>query len=285
MTIEITQLHGLDAVRVGTADGAGAVVTCYGAHVVSWVADGQERLFLSELSAMDRRAPIRGGVPVIFPQFATYGALPHHGLVRTRDWVLGDRGIDGGAAYATFAIEDSDETRQVWPHAFRCELTVGASELQLQLRLRVDNPGPAPFSFCAALHTYLRVDDIRSARLEGLQGTRYRDRTDADRELVETASSLIVGSEVDRVYMQAPRSLRVLEAARGMRIDADGFPDVVVWNPWVARSKLLPDLADDAYLNMLCVEAAAVVQPLTLAPGESWRGSQTLTCVGQPIHR
>jgi glucose-6-phosphate 1-epimerase len=285
MTTEITRFRELEAVRLRAADGASAVVTRHGAHVVSWIPDGLERLFLSELGAMDRRAPIRGGVPVIFPQFATYGSLPHHGLVRTRDWVLTADGVDGGAAYATFRIEDSDETRRLWPIAFRCELTVSVSAPRLELALRVENPGPAPFTFCAALHTYLRVDDVRSARLEGLQGTRYRDRTDADREHVETASTLIVGDEVDRIYMQAPSSLRVQEASRGMRIDADGFPDVVVWNPWVARSKLLPDLADEAYLDMLCVEAAAVVQPLTLAPGASWRGSQTLTCVQQPVQR
>ena len=39
-------------------------------------AGDDERLFLSPQSALDNHSPIRGGVPVVFPQFATYGSLP-----------------------------------------------------------------------------------------------------------------------------------------------------------------------------------------------------------------
>jgi glucose-6-phosphate 1-epimerase len=49
--------------------------------------------------------------------------------------------------------------------------------------LRIENTGPALLTFCAALHTYLRVADIRSVRLEGLYASRYRDRTNHDQEV------------------------------------------------------------------------------------------------------
>ena len=279
MKIGATKFHGLDAVHLRAADGASAIVTTYGAQVVSWVpAGGDERLFLSSKSALDRQAPIRGGVPVVFPQFAGYGNLPHHGLVRTRDWRVTDVTVNDNAACATFRIDDSDETRQLWPHAFSCELTVVASGVRLQLQLRIENPGPAILTFCAALHTYVRVGDIRSTHLEGLHNSLYRDRTDNDREIEDIAETLSIKGEVDRIYPDAPKSLVLREPDRCLAIDAEGFPDVVVWNPWKERSRLLPDMPRDAYQHMLCVEPAAIFRPLALAPGERWLGSQTLVC-------
>jgi glucose-6-phosphate 1-epimerase len=278
MNAAMTKFRGLDAAHLRAADGASAIVTSYGAHVVSWVPrGGDEGIFLSSKSAMEKGIPIRGGVPVVFPQFATYGALPHHGLVRTRDWRITDVGINNGAAFATFRIEDCTETRQLWPHAFSCELTVVVSGLRLQVQLRIANPGPAPLTFCAALHTYNRVADIRSARLEGLYAFRYRDRTNNDRELEDAVNALTIGGEVDRIYIDAPKSLVLREPERCLIIDAEGFNDVVVWNPWKAKCKLLADIPRDAYLRMLCIEAAAIGRPLTLAQSEQWVGAQTLT--------
>ena len=219
-----TKFRGLDAVHLRAADGASAIVTTYGAHVLSWIpAGGDERLFLSSKSAMDRSAPIRGGVPVIFPQFATYGPLPHHGLVRTRDWHITAVDLDNESAHARFRIEDCSETRQRWPHAFRCELVVTVGGDQLELQLRIENPEPAPFTFCAALHTYVRVADIRSVRLAGLRGSRYRDRTNHDREVEDDAEELSVAGEVDRVYVGAPKSLVLREPERCLTIRCRGL--------------------------------------------------------------
>ena len=249
---------GLECVRLKAPDGAGAVITCYGAQVVSWIpAGGEERMFLSSKSAQDRHGPIRGGVPVVFPQFASSGPLPHHGLVRTREWRVIDSG--GGGGSARFRVEDSAETRALWPHAFACELSVTVSGARLDLELRVENTGPQPFDFTAALHTYLRVAAIQAVRLEGLHGARYRDKTQDFKEVVERAKSLTISGEVDRIYIDAPGPLVLREPSRSLSIHARGFPDVVVWNPWKQRCAQLQDMPKDGYEHMLCVEAAAVV--------------------------
>src|SRR5437868_277774 len=87
----------LAAVRLKAPDGAEATVTLYGAHLVSWKdATGQERLFLSARSALDGSKAIRGGVPVIFPQFAARGAGMRHGFARVLAWRLRETGLDGG---------------------------------------------------------------------------------------------------------------------------------------------------------------------------------------------
>jgi len=54
---------------------------------------------------------------------------------------------------------------------------------------------------------------------------------------------------------------------------------VVVWNPW-DKALTMADLGD-GYVNMLCVEAGHVSEPVHLAPGKQFVGSQTLTIIGQ----
>jgi glucose-6-phosphate 1-epimerase len=273
-----SDFFGLDSLRLQAPDGASAVVTCYGAQVVSWIPAGDdERIFLSSKSALDKRAPIRGGIPVVFPQFAAYGPLPKHGLLRTRDWRIThvDRGED--SARATFRVEDCSETRKLWPHGFACELSVAVNGVRLDIHLGIQNTGSGPFDFRAALHTYIRLADIHVVRLEGLHAARYRDRTNHDREAAECSEALMISGEVDRIYVDAPRQLVLREPGRSLSLHAGGFPDIVVWNPWKDKCRLLPDMPNDAYKHMLCVEAAAVARPLRLEPGEKWVGSQTLT--------
>lgn len=53
----------------------------------------------------------------------------------------------------------------------------------------------------------------------------------------------------------------------------------VVWNPWDKKAKAMQDFGDAEYKNMLCVEPAAVEKPITLRPGEEWKGRLALSAV------
>lgn len=53
----------------------------------------------------------------------------------------------------------------------------------------------------------------------------------------------------------------------------------VVWNPWDRKAKALPDMGDDSYKTMLCVDSAAIENPIVLKPFEEWRGRQELSTV------
>ena len=120
------------------------------------------------------------------------------------------------------------------------------------------------------------MTDIHEVRLEGLSGVRYRDRTDHDREIVDSAHPLTISAEVDRIYVDALNQLIVRERGRSLSVHANGFPDVVVWNPWKDKCALLDDMPNDAYQHMLCVEAAAVGTRVTLGSGGSCTGGQML---------
>jgi glucose-6-phosphate 1-epimerase len=279
-------------VEVRAEDGACARVLPHGAHVVSWTpapespGGAAERLFVSGRSAYRPGAAVRGGVPVIFPQFAADGPYVRHGFARTRPWSLVRAGRDaGGAAEAVFALADGDDTRALWPHAFRCTLTVRAAAAWLEVALGVENPGAAPLAFTGALHTYLRVGDAEEARVRGLEEARYRDQAAGDAAggpLRGPAGAAVVpAGEVDRVYLDVGGPVEVDDASSGRttRVSQRGFHDVVVWNPGAALAAGLADLEPDGWRRMLCVEAAAVGRPVSVAPGGRWEGRQRLEAV------
>jgi glucose-6-phosphate 1-epimerase len=59
----------------------------FGANITSWKYRGVERLFLSSKAIVTGPKAIRGGIPIVFPQFGPealpgYKALPQHGFAR-----------------------------------------------------------------------------------------------------------------------------------------------------------------------------------------------------------
>lgn len=275
-SIEAIDFHGLSALKL-EAKGASAVVSLFGGQVLSWSpAGGKEWLYLSEQAVFDGTSPIRGGVPVCFPQFAELGPLAKHGFARTLPWRLAHQRSDDDFALVVLRLDDNDETHAVWPHAFGLELTINIEGNRLDVELEVDNTGDTDFSFTAALHTYLRVKEVEHAPLEGLYGLRYRDSTDGGAIRRETGEHVLVDAEVDRIYRDATRPLLLRDSGRSLGIHAEGFPDVVVWNPWETRCAKIPDMPANGFRRMLCVEAAVVDQPVSLKPGCQWWGRQTL---------
>jgi glucose-6-phosphate 1-epimerase len=161
---------------------------------------------------------------------------------------------------------------------FAAELVLELEEARLSMRLSVRNAEAAPFSFTAALHTYLRVADVRSAAVVGLQGLTYRDSLHGGEARVEADAELRIPGEIDRIYLDAPSGLRVRDEAGGrtIRVRSEGFADAVVWNPGARGAADLLDMEAGEEREMLCVEAAQVAVPVFLGPGETWRAAQTL---------
>lgn len=278
--IDDIEFHGIDALRLYGPQGSSAVVSRLGGQVLSWITpDGRERLFLSARAVFDGSIAIRGGIPVCFPQFAGLGELPKHGLVRTREWQVGARRCGDDFALATLEIADDEGTRALWPHSFRLELTLMLAADRLDLELCVANAGTEPFAFTGALHTYLRVPQVEDVALAGLHGHEYRDAADGDRLVRETGTEIVVEGEVDRVYCDVRRPQLLKAANYSLGIEARGFPDVIVWNPWVDKCAGMADMPPDGWRHMLCVEAAVAQQPVTVPAGDEWCGRQALAVV------
>jgi glucose-6-phosphate 1-epimerase len=241
---------GLDKLVLSAADGARAELYLHGAQVTSWIPAGDtvNRLFLSSRSQYKSGVAIRGGVPVSFPQFAAEGPLPNHGFARVSTWGLVRAGREpSGTARAVVRLEDSDATRTLGPYPFLAEITVSLSGRALEVSLRVTNTGSPGFAYTAALHTYLRVADVRQTVVRGLRNTRYRDKVLGADGVVESAPELRIVGQIDRVYYSAPDDLQVCEPLRTTSVRATGFPDTVVWNPGEQAGAALNDLEPGGY--------------------------------------
>jgi glucose-6-phosphate 1-epimerase len=257
-----------------TLGGARAEVYQHGAHVASWIpAHDVERMFLSTKSAFQTGAAIRGGVPVVFPQFSGLGPLPKHGLVRTQPWDV----MQVVENAVTLRYRDTEDTRRLWPHAFEVLLTVTLEDARLAIELVVTNTDTVPCTFTGALHTYLRVHDIAQTQIEGLRGRPYRDAVRGNQNFIEEAAVLRFVGETDRVYHGPAREVIVREPDRSLTIQQPGFVDTVVWNPGAQLGATLADLEPDGYRRYVCVEAAMADTSVTLEPQAAWRGSQILT--------
>jgi len=270
---------GLARAGLEHVSGARAEIYLHGAHVTSWrPAKGREVLFVSGASHFQDGVPIRGGIPVIFPQFGD-GPLPKHGLVRARAWAVVRTAVGAdGAVTIILRLEDDAQTRALWPHPFCLQLTVSLG-LALTIEFTVKNPGSAPFPFQTALHTYFQVTDITQTSLFGLQGTAFEDFLHPG-PAVETREVITFDRETDRIYINAPDRV-VLEDRGNQRtitIAKSGQNDIVVWNPWIEKSRRLEDFGDEEYRHMACVETGHMRAPAVLAPGAQWSGRTTLTC-------
>ena len=264
---------GAGFVHLEHASGAAARIALHGAQVVSWTdPEGRERLYLSDRARFGPGDSIRGGIPVIFPQFGP-GPLPKHGLLRTRRWDL----LAHSRSAATFRITDDEQTRALWPYPFAAELTVELSET-LAITLAITNPGRSPFKFTAALHNYFAVADVQGAAVHGLAGLEYVDKVAGNSLQAQETSELVLRYETDRIYVAGPRQVSIEQAlgSSATLIGSDGFGDWVVWNPWRDGASALPDMEPGDYLKMLCVEAARISDPMLLAPGAAWYGKEVL---------
>ena len=262
---------GLPKVRITSTEVAGEMYL-HGAHVTSWKpAGGGEALFLSAQSRWEDGRAIRGGVPICFPWFgdkANDPKAPAHGFVRTMAWQLESIAQDGGAVTVTMFTETNQSTKKWWPADFRLvhRVTFGS---ELGLELDVTNTGTTALRFEEALHAYHRVGNIEKARVRGLDSVHYLDKTDSNRMKLQHGEIAIV-SETDRVYLDTRDAIELEDPVlrRRTRITKEDSRTTVVWNPWVQKAHSLSDLADDEWMQMICIETSNVADfAVDLAPG------------------
>jgi glucose-6-phosphate 1-epimerase len=203
--------------------------------------------------------------------------LPRHGFARTSLWSLQSlEQRDEGDAVAIFTLTDSPATHATWAAEFGLTLTVRIAGARLQVTLGVENTGASPFSFAAALHTYIRVRDAERARVVGLRGARYRESSAPMLLNVDNERVVRVTGPLDRVYVNAPRSVTLQEPDQSLNVEMLDFTDMVLWNPGAAAARGLADMEPQGERAMICVEAAVVQRPIVLASGGRWSGTQTL---------
>ena len=292
MSIPTSEIHqGLACQRLTLPCGDTVLVALQGAHVLSWVSQGRERLFLSPNNLWDGTSAIRGGVPVCFPQFNQRGTLPKHGFARNMAWKVdevthkgenvGDQKSAQNAAHIDFTLSTNLDTLAIWPQAFVAQLRVALSPGELTITLTVNNTeagskADSDLRFTGALHTYLAVDDIDLTELRGLGG---RPEWDSVVDVHGVADEVLYfDGEFDRVYDAAANSLHLQDGTSTLQIEqSPSWANSVVWNPGESKCAALADMPAQGFARMLCVEAAQVFEPISIPAGGQWVGWQRLT--------
>ncbi len=275
--VELHPGHGnLDRLTIDTPGCTGEIYL-HGAHVTAWAPrGGAPVIWMSAASTFEAGRPIRGGVPLCFPWFGPHPANPGrapHGFARLVPWTLEQvvRGHD--AVTVTLALANGGDYDDLWPH--RCALTYTASfGRELALELAVRNVGTTACPIQEALHTYFAVGDIRQVTIEGLAGVTYVDKLRGGERCVQDATPIRFTGETDRPYLDTDAATTIVDAAwkRRIVVEKDGSRTTVVWNPWLAKARAMPDFGDDEWPAMVCVEAAnALDNAYVLAPGGEHR--------------
>jgi D-hexose-6-phosphate mutarotase len=264
-----------------TTDHSTAEIYLHGAHVTDFQRKGEAPLlFTSQFSRFMAGQPIRGGVPIIFPWFGSREGEPTHGFARLCGWHLHEAvTLPEGGVTLRFHLPETGESG-VWP-SFNANYIVTINDT-LSLELLITNTSADEnFSFDTCLHSYLSVGDIREVEIFGLKGASYFDRIDHFTRRILTThlqnwteedEPIRIASEVDRVYLDTPRTVEVRDHKLGriIRVEKTGSASTVLWNPWIDKAQQMPDFGNEEYKQMVCVESGNVAKNrISLPPGRT----------------
>ena len=273
---------GLERLALSAPEGE-AIVTLQGGHVTHFQPRGERPvLWVSAESRFEAGKPIRGGVPICFPWFGPKAGAPEaplHGFARILSWTI--RAVTpeaDGSLRAVLELSAEAAARGGFPRELSLSLavTVGRS---LRMELTARNVDSAAVAFEEALHSYFAVSDVRQARIRGLEGVPYVDKTAGMARQPGASGPITIAAETDRVYLGATGTVTIEDPGwrRRIVVAKSGSSTTVVWNPWVAKAKAMPDFGDEEWSGMVCVETAnAMDDAVTLAPGGSHVMTATL---------
>ena len=255
-----------------------------GAHVAHWTPRGQKPvLFMSCKSFFAPGKAIRGGIPIIFPWFGGRSdgkPGPAHGFARSVEWSVEKTGlVDNGTVEIVFGLAADDASRALGFDAFTARFTVSIGA-ELVMALDIGNQDDQPLRCEEALHTYLAISDIRNVSVQGLEGTNYIDKTDNFVRKVRPQEPIAIAKETDQVHLDTDATCTVSDPTwnRKIIVSKTGSQSTVVWNPWIAKTAGMADMAPDEWERMICVETAnAADNTLVIEPGGTHRLTTTIS--------
>lgn len=172
--------------------GATCKLLDYGACLLSYKTgdEGRECVFVSRNAKMDGTKAVRGGIPLVFPQFGQPDtSMPQHGFLRVNYWKVDESSIfdndeSAGITY-TLTLKDVKNARGggKWEAGSTTELLLDCvcsyhviiGSKSFTTKLEIKNTGEKEFPFQNLMHTYYFVDgrdalNGSSCYVKGLEG-------------------------------------------------------------------------------------------------------------------
>lgn len=252
---------------------ATASISLHGGQVLTWHPKHQQHpvLWLSEKAVYAHGKAIRGGVPICWPWFGSHPTnpqLPGHGYARISPWnISSTQLLDDGAVQIILTMQDSELSQSLWaqPVQLTVCITVGT---ELSIELTTTNLGDQDIVFTEGLHTYFKISDVRNIRVMGLENSEYVDLV-RDNVRSKQAGPITFDSELGRIFTNntATCVIEDHEFKRRISIDKSGSLSTAVWNPWAETASKMPDLGEDGWRDMVCVESANALENVVIVKG------------------
>jgi D-hexose-6-phosphate mutarotase len=264
---------GLTRVVIDTPASTGQMYL-HGAHVTHFQPAGQKPvLFMSTASHYASGKPIRGGVPICLPWFGPLAGQPDapaHGFARLSAWEVESTERLSDGVRITLGFHGKPGTSAFWSSEFEARYVVSFTSV-LTMQLQITNLSNTPMRFEEALHTYLSVGDVKQVRVTGLEGVKYVSKVEGG-TFDGSHDPITITSETDRIYLNTQSTVKVIDPSmnRTIVVGKSGSDTTVVWNPWVNKSKAMPDFGDEEWPGMVCVETCNNTEDfaVSLRPGE-----------------
>lgn len=271
---------GYPTIRISN-DHASATIALHGAQVIDFIPREQEPvIFTSREALFTEGKAIRGGIPVCWPWFGAHptdSLMPAHGVARNRFWQISSTAST--AEYTEVVLEMDTESIDLLTETCKLTLTIRVGA-KLSLELTTTNTGTKDIVIGGALHSYLYVGDIKLTSLTGLEETGYLD-TLLSSQKIQTGP-IKFDAETDSIYENTDSTVTIHDPIfkRTLLVEKSGSRTTVVWNPWIKKSETLADLADDEYMDFVCIEAVNFGNDVhTLEPGTSHTLGTTISSI------
>tara|TARA_R110001583_G_scaffold14481_1_gene60394 strand:+ start:35 stop:946 length:912 start_codon:yes stop_codon:yes gene_type:complete len=256
-------------------------------------------LWLSDTAEYIKGKPLRGGIPICWPWFGNLDQNPEaiqhqirepanaHGFVRSLPWQVVSINESCHQVDIVLALTSNEKSKAFWPFEFTLEAHFSFSK-KLEVELTTTNTGSKAFAISQALHTYLPTTDITKTYIHNAHKARYIDALDNWKEKTQTGR-IGFSEETDRLYFFTTKpnavpqyQLRVESPKQQLLLKNTQSQSVVIWNPWINKSKQLSQFQPEDYQRMLCIETANVMTDhKVLAPNQKQSLTLELSQLGE----
>lgn len=234
---------------------------------------GPELLYLSPLVAMYPDNPIRGGIPLMFPQFGDSGPLRKHGFVRDLQWTLVAENDDAMAKNISYELDIKSTDFPEWPFDASLKMDASIGLDSFSIALTVINTGIQAFTFTGGFHPYFAISSRKEIQVNGLEGLPFRDSFPGENAYVLNGDGL-----VERQYM-GDAEIQFYNGSHWLKLTASGFDSWMVWNPGREGARNISDLPDEDWGKFICIEPIVLSNPIFLEPGKTFNAHLTVSSI------
>lgn len=228
----------------------------HGCHITQALSAHGPLLWLSPLSDLQGPKAIRGGIPLIAPQFNTFLDGKRHGWARDEQWEIT---LSKNAVVGTMHRDGLD-----------FELHADQSADTLHVELQATNTSTKEKQIQLGFHPYFLVSDVENVEVFGLEEAAFYDVPTDHTEYYP--QPLRLRGEFDRITTGGEAV--IVDPGLGRRITVSGQSTdaLVVWNPGEALASTMADIPTGGWRQFLCVEPmllGAGFKGVTVTPGQS----------------